>query len=304
MAETSGASANAPPSRGLVLLLVIALRWLAVAVGIALSLLALGWLAGRLAPDWVPGRAAAAFQTGVDLLTELLVLLTALAAMAVVLTGLRRWERRARASRYRAWARGRQEAAHGRAEAEAVARADAAPAGAVEAILVVDLIQSTELIREQGDAFFRDLLRRLETAFIPIARRYHTRGVDGHGDGFLFCFERAPDALAALREMYRQLPAISKRSPGGVDIAFRASLHVGPTFTDTRGNRSGLAVLKTVRLNGVMETLQGRGAGRNSLVVSEEARAVLEPAGVATKMLGQVSLRGFPGTHPAYEIDI
>ena len=303
MAEPSGTSADAPPSRGLGLLLIIGLRWLAVVAAVFLSLLALGWLAGRLAPDLLPTGAAALFQTGIDLLTELLVLLTALAAIGVVLTGLRRWERQAQAARYRAWVRGRQEDRE-RAEAEAVPRADATPAGAVEAILVVDLVQSTELIRERGDAFFRDLLRRLETAFIPVARRHRNRSVDGHGDGFLFSFERAQDALAALREMYGRLPAINKATPGGASIAFRASLHVGPTFTDTRGNRSGLTVLKTVRLGGVMETLQGRGAGRNSLVVSEEARAALEAAGIASKLLGQVPLRGFPGTHPVYQIDI
>jgi class 3 adenylate cyclase len=303
VAEPSGASADAPPSRGPGLLLIIGLRWLAVIAAVFLSLLAFGWLVGRLAPDLLPPGAAAVFQTGIDLLTELLVLLTALAAMGVVLTGLRRWERQAQAARYRAWVRGRQEDRE-RAEAEAVARVDATPAGAVEAILVVDLVQSTELIRERGDAFFRDLLRRLETAFIPVARRHRNRSVDGHGDGFLFSFERAQDALAALREMYGRLPAINKATPGGVSIAFRASLHVGPTFTDTRGNRSGLTVLKTVRLGGVMETLQGRGAGRNSLVVSAEARAALEAAGVATKLLGQVPLRGFPGTHPVYQIDI
>jgi class 3 adenylate cyclase len=302
VAEPSGASADAPPSRGPVLLLIIGLRWLAVVAAVVLSLLALGWLAARLTPELLPKGAAASFQTSLGFLTELVVLLTALAAMGVVLTGLRRWERHARATRYRAWVRGRQEAGRGRAEAEAVARADTPPAGAIEAILVLDLIQSTELIRERGDVFFRDLLRRLETAFIPIARKHRNRSVDGHGDGFLFSFGRAPDALAALREMYGRLPAINKA--GGVSIAFRASLHVGPTFTDTRGNRSGLTVLKTVRLGAVMESLQGRGAGRNSLVVSEEARAALEAAGIATKLLGQVPLRGFPGTHPVYQIDI
>jgi class 3 adenylate cyclase len=273
-----------------------------------LSLFTLGWLVGHVAPELLPKGTAAYFQTGFDFtgfdfVSELIVLLTALAAVGVVLTGLRRWERHARANRYRAWVRGRQEADRGRVEAEAIARADTAPAaGSVEAILVLDLVQSTELIRERGDVFFRDLLRRLETAFIPIARKHRNRSVDGHGDGFLFSFGRALDALAALREMYGRLPAINKAS--GVNIAFRASLHVGPTFTDTRGNRSGLTVLKTVRLGGVMESLQGRGAGRNSLVVSEEAQAVLEKAGIATKLLGQVPLRGFPGTHAVYEIDI
>jgi hypothetical protein len=81
--------------------------------------------------------------------------------------------------------------------------------------------------------------------------------------------------------------------------------HVGPTLTDTRGNRTGLAVLKTVRLGGVMEMLEGRGAGRNSLVISEaEGPAALEAAGISAKLLGHVALRGFPGTHPVYQIDV
>ncbi len=104
--------------------------------------------------------------------------------------------------------------------------------------------------------------------------------------------------------MYGRLPAINAAMPPGVEIAFRASLHVGPTFTDTRGNRTGLAVLKTVRLGGVMEMLQGRGAGRNSLVASEEARLALEAAGIEAKQLGTVTLRGFPGSHPVYQIDV
>jgi class 3 adenylate cyclase len=79
---------------------------------------------------------------------------------------------------------------------------------------------------------------------------------------------------------------------------------VGPTFADTRGNRTGLAVLKTVRLGSVMETLQGRGAGRNSLVISEEARDALQAAGISARLLGHVPLRGFPGTHPVYETDM
>jgi class 3 adenylate cyclase len=305
VAQSPGAPAESPASRRRALLLFSLVRWLVVTGVIVVSLVGLGFVGLRLVPEWIPGGSWLEIRTGIGLITELTILLAALLAGAGTLTGLRRWERRldaARAARYKAWARERQEA--DRERAEAIARAEAERAGASEAIVVLDLVQSTELIREQGDAFFRDLLRRIETAFIPVARQFGTRCVDGHGDGFLFCFERAEQAVGAVREMYARLPALNQAMPPNAEIAFRASLHVGPTFADTRGNRTGLAVLKTVRLGGAMEMLRGRGGGRNSLVVSEEALAVLEPAGVAAQLLGQVPLRGFPGTHAVYQVEV
>ena len=295
MAETSGASAGAAPSRGPALLLVTVLRWLAVIAAAFLSLLALGWIAFRLAPGRVPAPAAIVVQTGVNLLTELLVILAGLAAVGVALTGLRRWGAPGAGHALpgvgsRAAGGGSQRPRGGAGHRPRRRRAAGCRGGDPRR-------QPGPVHRADPRAAtrFRDLLRRIETAFIPVARRYRTRGVDGHGDGFLFCFERADEALAALREMYGRLPAINQAMPGGVNIAFRASLHVGPTFTDTRGNRSGLTVLKTIRLGGVMEMLQGRGAGRNSLVVSDEARAVLEAAGDGPKLHGAGRPAGVSG---------
>lgn len=291
-------SAPSVPGFGL-FTLVRALTMLTV---LLVCLVGLLWVLVRLIPAWVPPANRVMLRTGIGPVAELVILLAGLVVAMVSLACLRRWETqigRARAERYRAWARERDEAreqARARAEPEGGERPDA--------VLVLDLVQSTELIRERGDEFFRDLLRRIETAFIPVAREYGTRAVDGHGDGFLFCFERADQALAAVRAMYARLPGLNQALPPGADVAFRASLHVGPTFSDTRGNRTGLAVLKAVRQGSVMEMLHGRGAGRNSLVISEEARGALGPAGASARLLGQVALRGFPGTHAVYEVDV
>jgi class 3 adenylate cyclase len=266
-------------------------------------LVGLTWVGLRLVtPQWMPAAMRLGIQTGVGPATELAILLGMLLTGVVTLAGLRRWEAqigRARAARYKAWAREREEARE-----QARSRVEPSRGDIPEAVLVLDLIQSTELIREQGDEFFRDLLRRIETAFIPVARAHGTRAVDGHGDGFLFCFERADQALEAVRGMYARLPTLNQASPPGGEVAFRASLHVGTTFGDTRGNRTGLAVLKAVRLGSVMETLHGRGAGRNSLVVSEEALAALGPTGESAKLLGKVALRGFPGPHAVYQLEV
>jgi class 3 adenylate cyclase len=53
-----------------------------------------------------------------------------------------------------------------------------------------------------------------------------------------------------------------------------------------------------------METLFGRGGGRNSVVVSEEAHEALQAAGVRLTPLGPVPLRGFPGTHQVYQVEL
>jgi class 3 adenylate cyclase len=300
-ARHPGASGDTATSRWPLILLSL-LRWLAVTGVFLVSLAGLGWVALQLLPAGAWPRP----HTPVGQVAELVTILLALLMGVLTLSVLRHLEARvgrSRAARYRARARERQEA--DRERAEATARADAErPPPAAEAILVLDLVQSTELIRERGDAFFRDLLRRIETAFIPVARQHSTRSVDGHGDGFLFCFDRADQALEAVRGMYGRLPTINLAMPPGVEIAFRATLHVGPTFADTRGNRTGLAVLKTVRLGSVMETLHGRGAGRNSLVISEEALAALGPSGAQAVLLGNVALRGFPGTVPVFQVDV
>lgn len=220
------------------------------------------------------------------------------------LTALRGFEvriGRERRAKYQVALRARQTQA---ATVDPGIRADVGRTCGVEAILVVDLVQSTELVARHGDVFFRNLLRRMEAAFIPEARQRGTRCVDGFGDALLFSFEGADRALDAARAMYAHIPAINSHMPPGVEVAFRASLHVGETLTDSRGNRTGLAVLKASRLGSAMGSLLGRGAGRNSLVISAEALAALQGTGVPTKPLGEVELRGFPGTHPVYQVDI
>ena len=302
MAQSPGASADIPGPRVPGFGPLTLVRGLTLITLALVCLTGLVWVVVRLVPHWMPVGGRLAPGTGIGTVAELAILLCLLLGGMATLAGLRRWESqigRLRAERYKAWAREREEAreqARGQVEADRV--------DIPETVLVVDLVQSTELIREQGDEFFRDLLRRIETAFIPVARAHGTRAVDGHGDGFLFCFERVEQALEAVRAMYARLPAINQAMPPGVEVAFRASLHIGPTFSDTRGNRTGLAVLKAVRLGSAMEMLHGRGAGRNSLVVSEEVLATLGPEGESAKLLGNIPLRGFPGTHPVYQIEI
>src|SRR5262249_16733005 len=127
------------------LILLALLRWLAVTGVVVVSLLGLGWVAFQLAPAGAAPRP----DTHLGLLVQAATILLALLMGVVTLSLLRRLDARvgrARAARYRARARERQE---DRERAEATARPDAERPGAAEAILVLDIVQSTELIRER-----------------------------------------------------------------------------------------------------------------------------------------------------------
>ena len=270
---------------------------------VALSLLALALTAVALLRGRGVGGPTTGTETGV-----LLFLLGVLAGGIGILAASRLAESRVgleRRERYLAGSRQRQSARRA-ADDETATTGARGGAGThrVEAILMVDLIQSTELITQHGDVFFRDLLRRIESSFIPVARQCGAVYVDGQGDGLLFCFEQPAEALAAFRGIHERVPAVNRGLPGGAEVAFRGSLHVGETVADARGNRTGLAVLKAVRLGSAMESLRGRGAGRNSLVISQEALEPLVAAGATATPIGEVPLRGFPGAHPAYQVDV
>ncbi|MBI2467519.1 MAG: hypothetical protein HYV62_06845 [Candidatus Rokubacteria bacterium] len=295
-----GGPAPAPPAVGLV----PALRGVALAAAVGASLLALalaGFLLLRGVADGPVPRAIAVVPGGLGPTGTLVLLLAVLLAVMGVLSALRRAEARlgeARRARYREWARQRLEAER----AAAAPPVEPALEGRVEAILLVDLIQSTELITEHGDEVFRDVLRRVERTFIPVAKACGSRSVTGHGDGLLFCFERAEQALEAVRGMYARLEEINRDLPPGAAAGFRASLHVGETVADARGSRAGLAVVKAVRLGSVMELHYGRGGGRNSLVASAEAWPALAAVGATAAPLGAMELRGLPGRHEVYEV--
>jgi class 3 adenylate cyclase len=266
-------------------------------LGLALAVLAL------LRSGGVGGGASTGVERGV-----LLFMLGVLTGGIGILIASRLVESRAgleRRERYLAGARQRQEVRRAAEPGpEAPLARDGAGTRRVETILMIDLIQSTELINRHGDVFFRDLLRRIESTCIPVARQCGAVHVDGQGDGLLFCFTEPAAALAAFRGIHGRMVGISRGLPGDVKVAFRGSLHVGETVVDARGNRTGLAVIKAVRLGSAMEQLKGRGAGRNSLVVSEEARAPLVAAGAVITPLGEVVLRGFPGTHAVHEVEV
>jgi len=101
------------------------------------------------------------------------------------------------------------------------------------AILVTDIVGSTELARELGDDRFFDLVARHQAVVRFEAARRGALSIKPQGDGVFLVFPSADDALAAAQAIQRAFV----RWP----VATRAGVHAGPAIS-AEGDYYGLAL--------------------------------------------------------------
>jgi class 3 adenylate cyclase len=153
-------------------------------------------------------------------------------------------------------------------------------------LLFTDLVGSTALARQSGDAVWRD---RLSAHFEMIRgelETHHGREVNTTGDGLLATFDGPAGALLCAA-------AIRRRS-AEAGLQIRASVHVGEVElvgADVRG----VAVHEAARILGV--------AKAGEILVSATTRALAEASGFTFVSCGTHELKGLPGPRElfAYE---
>jgi len=187
-----------------------------------------------------------------------------------------------------------------------------APVYRSEAIAVIDLCNSTDLITRFGNTFLLTVKHRLEHHAGPISARHGAGYSDFTGDGYLIFFPSVPKALAALQELMERVPAMNTDLPEGAEVALRAALNFGEILVDRDTQRTGAAIHKTFRLEAVAapNLIEAKGGIRreefpekNYILVSEEAMSILEKVqGVQARFLGHCEYKGFPGIHRVYKV--
>jgi len=190
--------------------------------------------------------------------------------------------------------------------------ASAAPVYRSEAIVVIDLVKSTDLVARFGNAFLFALKQRLEELVSPISARQNASYSHGTGDGYLICFPSVTQAVGALQEIFRALPSMNKDLPEGAEAALRGAVNFGEVIIGRDNDRTGSAVHKTFRLQslGAANLIEAEGGVRreefpdkNYIVVSEEATpGVAKTPGLQCRFLGLCELKGFPGLHRVYQL--
>lgn len=188
-------------------------------------------------------------------------------------------------------------------------RRRAAPAGFVsEAVLAVDLMDSTHLATHYGEAVALRARNALEEQVRRLTEA--TRAfLETTGDGCLVTFPAVTPALesavALVRERYER--PIDLGPAGRLEV--RVGVTYGEILLDARGVRHGTAINKAYRLLSVkakdLAELKGDAEGtglseRTRILVDEDAAQEVGRT-VGLRFVGYARLRGFTGLHGLYE---
>jgi class 3 adenylate cyclase len=188
-----------------------------------------------------------------------------------------------------------------------------APAGVVvEAVLVVDLVNSTWLATHHGEDLAMRARNVLERRMLAAAKPEGVTFVENTGDGCMMTF---PSVLAAAQAVGKLLRGLRDRPPElapGPRLDIRAAVTYGEILLDARGARHGATINKAFRLmsvpNDAFVAVDGEERlsaipDRNRVFLDEDAANELGSAQVAPRQVGVCRLKGFSGLHRVYELN-
>lgn len=187
-----------------------------------------------------------------------------------------------------------------------------APAAVVvEAVLALDLVESTQIADRYGDTLAMRARNVLERRALAAAEPYGTTLVETTGDGCMMTF---PTVAAAAQAASRLLRELRERPPDispGPPLEVRAGLTYGEILIDARGARHGAVINKAFRLMGVpgdaFVSVEGEPRSpeipdRNRVLLDEDAAVELRAPEFRLRPVGVCRLKGFSGFHRAYEL--
>ena len=181
-----------------------------------------------------------------------------------------------------------------------------------EAILVVDLCESTKLAVTQGDAFAMRIKNKMKQCVREVAETLGANSFESTGDGYLITFPTGAGAARAAIRILQNADGYNQGVPEKERIELRVGIGYGEMVLDERGERHGAAINKAFRIEGLKKEDQERlGDGlrpedfpeKNRIFVSEELREEIKGVqGIRDQLVGVFNLKGFTGLHRIYHI--
>jgi len=187
------------------------------------------------------------------------------------------------------------------------------PAGSsvTEAILVLDLCNSTDIANRYGDNFALNLMHKLTELVTPIARQEECRFAKGTGDGFLMSFPKAENAVRFARHTLTSVAAYNATADEMARINLRFAVNLGEAKVDENNDRLGVAVSMTFRVEGVkpdgLIPIEGGMAkeampSANRILITENVAKELPAGGTNLALVGLFELKGITGLHRIYAV--
>jgi class 3 adenylate cyclase/streptogramin lyase len=159
------------------------------------------------------------------------------------------------------------------------------PERRIATVLMLDVVDSTRVASELGDARYRELAARFNGLVRASLKRFGGKEEDHAGDGFFATFtqpDRAIRCAAALAEEVRTL---------GIEI--RSGIHTGQT-DDQAGKAHGIAVVIGAR---VMSLAQA-----GEILVTSTTKELATGSGFGFEDFSAHELKGVPGTWQVFAV--
>lgn len=153
-------------------------------------------------------------------------------------------------------------------------------------VLFLDLVGSTSLATEHGDAGWHNLLSRFHTLVRKQLHRFRGREIDNAGDGFFAVFDSPGRSLQCARAI--------REEAAGLGVQVRTGLHAGECEVVGASVR-GLTVHIGAR---VMSE-----AAPNEILVSSTFRALLAGSDFQFRRRGEYRLKGVEGRWRLYTLE-
>jgi class 3 adenylate cyclase len=179
-----------------------------------------------------------------------------------------------------------------------------------EAILVVDLCESTKVAVTQGDAFAMRIKNKMKECVREVSESFGAKFFESTGDGYLITFPRGIEAVRAAIKILQNADDYNRDTPEKEKIELRVGINYGEMILDEQGGRHGAAINKAFRIEGLKKEQQERLGGglkpeefpeKNRILVSEEVKEEMSRAeGIQVQLAGVFNLKGFTALHRIY----
>jgi class 3 adenylate cyclase/streptogramin lyase len=159
------------------------------------------------------------------------------------------------------------------------------PERRIATVLMLDVVGSTHIAAQLGDARYRELSSRFNRLVRAALKRFGGKEEDHAGDGFFATFpqpDRAIRCAAALAEEVRSL---------GIEI--RSGIHTGQT-EDQAGKTHGIAVVIGARVMSL--------ADAGDILVTSTTKELVTGSGFGFEDFSAHELKGVPGTWQVFAV--
>jgi len=181
-----------------------------------------------------------------------------------------------------------------------------------EAIVVLDLCNSTDIAARYGDNFALKLMKTLKSLITPIAQHEQAQFAKNTGDGYLMTFPKARNAVQFAVGVMNEIQKHNANIEKAYRIDLRVSINFGETRLDDHGDRVGVAVNMGFRVDGLGpdELIPVEGGMtkeevpvNNRILLTENIVKEIEGMEeMNVRLVGLFELKGITGLHRIYHM--